>query len=85
MASKHNRVKFTAEEMAYDPSDTSDPMRWVRVGRGPSAIFAKPGDLKTVRLESDVARVFKDSQAVNNALRKLIEAMPRETRKRKTA
>ena len=67
--------------MAYDlPEDTSD---WVPVGRGPKAIFAKPGDLKMVQLDSDVGRVFRDSEAVNNALRKLIEAMP--ARKRKSA
>jgi hypothetical protein len=35
-------VKFTAEEMAYDPPETTDPTRWLYVGRGPAAFFAKP-------------------------------------------
>ena len=64
-------VKFTPEEMAYDlPADVSH-LPFKRV---------KP----RVELEEDVAKVFRDSAAVNNALRKLIEAMP-TTGKRKSA
>lgn len=56
-------VKFTPEEMTYDlPPDVSHlPFTPVK---------------RKVELEEDVARVFKDSAAVNKALRKLIEAMP---------
>ena len=75
-------VKFSPEEMAYDiPQDTSD---WAPVGRGKRAIFAKP-DPRMVKLATDVAKVFKNSQDVNKALRKLIEAMPAEGRRRKSA
>jgi hypothetical protein len=38
-----------------------------------------------VKLATDVAKVFKNSQDVNKALRKLIEAMPAEGRRRKSA
>ena len=78
-------VKFSPEEMAYDvPEDTSG---WVPVGRGPKAIFAKPPKAgTTVRLDADVAEVFKDAASVNKALRKLIEAMPPgKTRRRRSA
>jgi hypothetical protein len=69
--------------MAYDiPEDTSN---FVFVGRGPGAIFAKPPPSRRVVLEEDVAKVFKDSAAVNRALRKLIEAMPVQPRRRKSA
>ncbi len=66
-------VKFSPEEMAYDlPEDTAD---WTPVGRGPDAIFDKPAK-PVVSLDADVAKVFGDEKQVNNALRKLIEAMP---------
>jgi hypothetical protein len=130
---KHDNVRFTAEEMAYDSADTTDPKRWVSVGRGPAAIFAKLRDRKktvspskasvrfvkftpeemaydpspeetanwtpvgrglaslfakpaarTVVLEKDMAKVFKNSASVNKALRKMIATMP-APRKRKTA
>jgi hypothetical protein len=72
--------------MAYEiPADTSN---WVPVGRGPGAIFNKPpkGAVKVVELDADVAKVFKDAAAVNNALRKLIEAVPQAGgRKRRSA
>jgi hypothetical protein len=38
-----------------------------------------------VQLASDVARVFKDAAAVNNALRKIIEAMPGSPPRRRSA
>jgi hypothetical protein len=79
---KHKKVKFTAEEMAYDPPDTSDPKRWIVIGRGPKAAFAKA---RTVRLQPDIARAFPSSAAVNKALRKLIAQMPAPANKRKTA
>jgi hypothetical protein len=75
-------VKFTPEEMAYDvPADTSD---FVFVGRGPGNVFTKPRGVRQVALEADVAKVFKSDAAVNNALRKLMEAMPQPAKRRKT-
>ncbi len=76
-------VKFSPEEMAYDvPGDTSN---FVFAGRGSGSVFARPAQTNQVVLEKDVAKVFKDSAAVNKALRKLIEAMPPTPRKRKSA
>jgi hypothetical protein len=77
-------VKFTPEEMAYDPTpeETAD---WVEVGRGPVAIFAKPPKSRTIVLAGDVAKVFRNSAEVNNALRMLIEAVPVQRKNRKTA
>lgn len=70
-------MKFSPEEMAYDmPDDTS---KFVPVGRGPKAIFNKPTEA-TVDLDADVAEVFSTSKQVNNALRKLIEAMPKQAK-----
>ena len=84
---KHNvrYVKFSPEEMAYDlPEDTS---HFVTVGRGPGSFFEKPPKgTKSVSLDPDVAKVFRDAESVNRALRKLIEAMPMaSTRKRRSA
>jgi len=80
-------VKFTPEEMAYDaPSDVSDPKRFPTLARGKQEwlefLSVKRG---YVRLAPDIREFFKDEEAVNNALRKLIEAMPSQPRKRKTA
>ena len=70
-------VEFSPEEMAYDiPDDTS---HFVPVGRGPNAVFDKPARA-TVDLDPDVAEVFNTSKQVNNALRKLIEAMPKQAK-----
>ena len=80
---KHKPVKFSEEELAYDPADTSDRRRWAVVGQGPKAIFAKPSGL--VRLDPDVAAVFTDSSAVNKAPRLLIEAVPNGTKRKKSA
>jgi len=67
--------------MAYDlPEDTSD---WVSAGRGRESIFAKPPTV--IALEPDVAKVFKNSETVNRALRKLLEALPSAEKKKKTA
>src|SRR4051812_37179511 len=75
-------VKFSPEEMAYDPSP-EETAKWTPVGRGMKGLFAKP-KARLVPLEPDVAKVFKDAAAVNNALRKIIEAMPHALpRKRK--
>ncbi|HRK30711.1 MAG TPA: hypothetical protein PLD59_06490 [Tepidisphaeraceae bacterium] len=80
---KHKSVKSSEEETAYDPPDTSNRQRWAFVGRGPKAIFAKPTGV--VRLDDDVAAVFKDSGSVNKALRLLIEAVPNSVKRRKSA
>jgi len=59
--------------MAYDiPSDVSS-RNWRRA------------NARTVQLDADVARIFHDASQVNNALRKLIEALPVRNRKRKSA
>lgn len=81
-------VKFTPEEMAYEgPEDTSDPERFPTIARGRKEweqfLAVKRG---YVRLDPDLRKVFKDDEAVNKALRKLLEAMPfTSTRKRKSA
>jgi hypothetical protein len=75
-------VKFTPEEMAYDPPP-QETENWVPVGRGRRAIFAKPAGV--VRLDPDVAAVFTDSGSVNKALRLLIEAVPSGTKRKKSA
>jgi hypothetical protein len=72
-------VKFSAEEMAYDP-ETKD---WIPIGRGLAAYEKfRRWRRQMVRLDTDAARIFPDSAAVNNALRKLIEAMPERPTKR---
>lgn len=68
-------VKASPEEMAYDPTPEQTE-KWAFVGRGRAALLAKPPVTSTVRLDSDVAKVFKTAADVNKALRKLIEAMP---------
>jgi hypothetical protein len=42
--------------------------------------FASLHNKTTVVLDEDVAQVFTNSESVNKALRKLIEAMPEKTR-----
>ena len=71
IGSKVRYVKFTPEEMAIDAADVD---------------ASKPASNgKKIELAPDVAKVFKDSAAVNNALRKIIEALPNSARKRKSA
>jgi hypothetical protein len=43
------------------------------------------GDVVAVVLEPDVARVFGSARRVNEALRSVISAMPRQTRKARSA
>ncbi len=79
-------VKFTPEEMAIDAGDI-DVSRMPVIARGRKEweqfLAVKRG---YVRLDPDLRKVFKDDEAVNKALRKLIEAMPvASTRKRKSA
>jgi hypothetical protein len=78
-------VKFTPKEMAIDAGDV-DASELPVIARGRQEwlkfLSVKRG---YVRLTPDVLEFFKNDEAVNNALRKLIEAMPTELRKRKTA
>ncbi len=66
-------MKFTPAEMAYEMPDDLSHLKYRRVNEG-----------KTVVIDADVAKVFADDAAVNNALRKLIEAVP-TAKRRKTA
>ena len=80
-------MKFTAEEMAYDPSpeETAD---WVPVARGWKAFMQfREWKRQMARLEPDVRKVFPDDASVNAALRKLIELQDvmRPGRKKRTA
>ena len=55
-------------------------MKVLGVGEHFKKMAAKQG---YVQLAPDVAKVFADAESVNNALRKLIEAMPQQPAKRK--
>jgi len=77
-------VKFSPEEMGYDPTP-EETAHWVPVGKGAKAFFAKRAEGKTVTLEADVARVYKDSATVNKVLRELMKARSQPSRKRKIA
>jgi hypothetical protein len=78
-------VKFSPEEMAYDLRE-AEGENWIPIGRGWKAFeqFRK-WKRQMARLEPDVRKAFPDDQAVNRALRKLIEAMPAQPRKRRSA
>jgi len=79
---KHRSVKFTPEEMAFDPSP-EDLKKWKVVGRGREAISGKPPSGKSITLDKDVAEVFPDAKAVNEALRSLIQLAQNSIKKRK--
>ena len=67
-------VKFTPEEMAYDPS-AEETASWLPIpGRGLAAFnrFYK-WKRQMVRLDPDIRRAFPDDRSVNVALRKVIE------------
>jgi hypothetical protein len=79
-------VKFSPEEMAIDAAD-------VDVSKKPRIVIRGVDEWKRflsfkrgyVRLDDDVAQVFKDASSVNRALRKLLEAIPdRPVKRRKT-
>lgn len=83
---KVRHVTFTPEEMAIDAGDV-DASRIPVIARGEEEwqrfLSFKRG---YVHIDPDLRRVFKDKESVNRALRKLIEAMPvSSSRKRKTA
>jgi hypothetical protein len=80
-------VKFSPEEMAYEaPEDVSDPNRFPTIARGrPEWLEFLAFKRGYVRLAPELRRFFKDEEAVNDALRKLVQAMPGPVKKRKTA
>jgi hypothetical protein len=67
------KVKFSPAELAYEMPDDLSHLKYRRAMEG-----------RTVVIHPDVAKVFPDETAVNNALRKLIEAVP-AAKRRKTA
>ena len=82
-------VKFTPEEMAYDPSpeETAD---WLPVpGRGWEAYrrFAN-WKRQMARLDPDIRKAFPDDRSVNQMLRKVMELRkmkPAVAQRRKSA
>jgi hypothetical protein len=67
-------VKFTPEELAYDPTpeETAD---WIPIpGRGLPALkrFLK-WKRQMARLDPDIRKAFPDDQSVNEVLRKVME------------
>jgi len=83
-------VKYSAEQMAYDPSPEELKEHFIAVpGRGWAAYerFVK-WKRQVARLDPDIRKAFPDDESVNTALRKvieLLEAVPVERKKRKTA
>lgn len=75
----HKRAKFSKEEMALDVPSNLNLGRMIDLGRGSAAIrlAMELSRLRrgTVRLEPDVAAVFKDSDSVNRALRGVLDAL----------
>jgi hypothetical protein len=71
---KVRKVKFSPAEMAYEMPDDLSHRNYRRVNEG-----------RTVVIDADVAKVFADDAAVNNALRKLMEAVPQPPKRRKSA
>ncbi|HEX4053292.1 MAG TPA: hypothetical protein VHX86_03415 [Tepidisphaeraceae bacterium] len=82
----HKHVKFTPEELAYEPDDI-DVTKLRHVGKGAEVVKKLAERSKrTVGLDADVSRVFRDSESVNNALRAIIRlVLPREKKRRKSA
>ncbi|HSB81165.1 MAG TPA: hypothetical protein VLM91_20485 [Candidatus Methylomirabilis sp.] len=79
---KHRSVKFTAREMDEDLPAELDFGSLKFIGRGPKAIETA-SRRKVVPLDPDVARVFDNAEAVNDALRGLIQLAKQSARKRK--
>jgi hypothetical protein len=86
--SSHKRVKFTPEERAYELPEQIDLASLHAVGSGAAAVKKLAERSKhVVSLDPDVARDFRDSESVNEALR-LVQSMRKigQTRKhRKSA
>jgi hypothetical protein len=80
----HKRVKFTPEEMAYELPEAIDVTRLRPIGSGADAVKKLAERSKrVVGLDPDVARVFRDSESVNKALRAIIEVVPVQEKKRR--
>lgn len=69
------KVKFTPEEMAFEPLADYSHLKFRR----------RKGVRNLVELDPDIAEFYKSSDAVNNALRKLMEALPAAQKRRKSA
>jgi hypothetical protein len=72
-----HKVKFTPEEMAFEPLPDYSHLKFRRRKR--------PALPNWCELDPKIAAYFKTSTAVNNALRMLMEAMPGRASKRKSA
>jgi hypothetical protein len=82
-------VKFTPEEMAYEPpADTSDPKRFPTIARGRKEweqfLSVKRG---YVRLDPDLRAHFPDDEIVNKLLREVMQLAKRyaPTKRKKSA
>ncbi len=67
------KVKFTPQEMAFEPLPDYSHLQFKR----------RKGVRNLVELDPDIAAFYKNSDAVNNALRKVMEALPCVTQKRR--
>jgi hypothetical protein len=68
-----HKVKFTPEEMSFEPLADYSHLKFKR----------RKSVRKLVELDPDIAAFYKSSDAVNNALRKVMEALPNTTQKRR--
>ncbi len=74
-------------EDSYDLEDVkSKPNRFAKKLNNAKVFVIENGErreLMTIKLDTDVAKVFKTSESINNALRAIISAMPKHhSRKR---
>ena len=79
---RHRSVKFSAREMSEDLAADLDFGKLKFIGRGRKAIEIA-SRRKVVSLDPDVAKVFDNTEAVNEALRRLIHLAKQSARKRK--
>ncbi|MES2765783.1 MAG: hypothetical protein V4642_07945 [Bacteroidota bacterium] len=92
------KTKFTKAELDAHKAEMSDnynlegvkikPNRFAKKAQN-ARTFVIDGDerreLISVELDADVAKVFKTSESINNALRAIISAMPKSQQPRKRA
>lgn len=67
------KVKFSPAEMAFEPLPDYSHLKFKRRKSTPNL----------VELDPDLAAFYQNATAVNNALRKLMEALPVDGRRRK--
>jgi hypothetical protein len=73
----HHEVKFSKAEMDLDLPVEIDFRKMGLVVRGPAAVKkVLERSRRTVGLDPDVAKVFGDSESVNNVLRAIIANLP---------